>query len=183
MARYSNTDELINWCNETYKAQTTVVGKGYVNAFLQAVVMSETEDVVPRSEVKDLEYKLTGVMLSVDKWLDGDELNQEEVNRAITMREKTLRIVEELQEQNDILDKRYTDAVDELEKLQLKTCEYIRQAKQEVASEIFEEIEKLLDRHSHSQCFQGEICPTSYFEKDLEDSIAELKKEIQRRVV
>ena len=49
-------------------------------------------------------------------------------------------------------------------------------AKQEVAKEIFEEIEKLLDYHSYTQFFQGEICPTSYFEKDLEDSIAELKK-------
>lgn len=45
----------------------------------------------------ELEYKLLGVMHSVDKWLEGDELNQDEVNRAATMREKTLRIVEGLQ--------------------------------------------------------------------------------------
>ena len=33
-------------------------------------------------------------MHSVDKWLDGKELEQDEVNRAATMREKTLRIIE-----------------------------------------------------------------------------------------
>jgi hypothetical protein len=53
-----------------------------------------TADVAPRAEVNKLEYTLAGVMHSVDKWLDGDELKQDEVNRAITMREKTLRIVE-----------------------------------------------------------------------------------------
>lgn len=42
----------------------------------------------------DLEYTLIGVMHSVDKWLEGDELKQDEVNRAATMREKTLRIIE-----------------------------------------------------------------------------------------
>ena len=46
-------------------------------------------------EKDDLEYTLLGVMHSVDKWLEGDELKQHEVNRAITMREKTMRIVEE----------------------------------------------------------------------------------------
>ena len=45
----------------------------------------------------DLFYKLSGVMLSVDKWLEGKELKQDEVNRAITMREKTLQIVEKLE--------------------------------------------------------------------------------------
>lgn len=53
-----------------------------------------TADVVPKSEVERLEYTLLGVMHSVDKWLDGKELEQDEVNRAITMREKTLQIVE-----------------------------------------------------------------------------------------
>ena len=47
-----------------------------------------------QAENEDLFYKLTGVMHSVDKWLDGDELKQDEVNRAATMREKTLQIVE-----------------------------------------------------------------------------------------
>ena len=56
-----------------------------------------------QAENKDLFYKLEGVMHSVDKWLDGDELKQDEVNRAITMREKTLKIVEDLQAENERL--------------------------------------------------------------------------------
>lgn len=39
-------------------------------------------------------YIILGVMHSVDKWLDGEELEQDEVNRAATMREKVLRIIE-----------------------------------------------------------------------------------------
>jgi hypothetical protein len=52
-----------------------------------------------RAENDDLFYKLVGVMHSVDKWLDGDELKQDEVNRAATMREKTLKIVEQAQKE------------------------------------------------------------------------------------
>ena len=47
-----------------------------------------------KAEIERLEYTLLGVMHSVDKWLDGDELKQGEVERAATMREKTLQIVE-----------------------------------------------------------------------------------------
>lgn len=47
-----------------------------------------------QAENERLEYTLLGVMHSVDKWLDGAELEQDEVNRAVTMREKTLRIIE-----------------------------------------------------------------------------------------
>ena len=49
-------------------------------------------------ENRNLEYTLLGVMHSVDKWLDGEELEMDEVNRAATMREKTLQIVENLTE-------------------------------------------------------------------------------------
>ena len=42
----------------------------------------------------ELELTLAGVMWNVDKWLDGDELNQDPVNRAITMREKILYLLE-----------------------------------------------------------------------------------------
>lgn len=48
-----------------------------------------------KKENDDLFYKLQGVMWSVDKWLDGKELEQDEVNRAIAMREKTLQITEQ----------------------------------------------------------------------------------------
>lgn len=44
-------------------------------------------------------YIILGVMHSVDKWLDGKELEQDEVNRAATMREKTLCIIESRPEQ------------------------------------------------------------------------------------
>ena len=47
-----------------------------------------------KAEIERLEYTLLGVMHSVDKWLDDDELKQGEVERAATMREKTLQIVE-----------------------------------------------------------------------------------------
>ena len=50
-----------------------------------------------QAENDALFYKLTGVMHSVDKWLEGDELKQDEVNRAAIMREKTLQIVEKQQ--------------------------------------------------------------------------------------
>lgn len=45
-------------------------------------------------ELKQKEYMIFGIMHSVDKWLEGKELEQDEVNRAAAMREKTLRIVE-----------------------------------------------------------------------------------------
>ena len=47
-----------------------------------------------QAEIEKQQYILMGVMHSVDKWLDGDELKQDEVNRATTMREKTLQITE-----------------------------------------------------------------------------------------
>jgi len=47
------------------------------------------------AENKDLFYKLTGVMHFVNKWLEGDELKGDEVQRACTMREKLLRITEQ----------------------------------------------------------------------------------------
>ena len=50
-----------------------------------------------RDEISNLEYIIMGIMHSVDKWLDGDELKQDEVNRAVTMREKTLQITEKQQ--------------------------------------------------------------------------------------
>lgn len=47
-----------------------------------------------KEEVERLEYTLLGVMHSVDKWLDGEELKLNEVSRAAAMREKTLQIIE-----------------------------------------------------------------------------------------
>lgn len=47
------------------------------------------------ARIEELEYIILGIMHSVDKWLEGDELMEDEVNRAATMREKVLRIIEE----------------------------------------------------------------------------------------
>lgn len=58
---------------------------------------AEEEIARQQEEIENLTYTLLGVMHSVDKWLDGTELEQDEVNRSATMREKTLRIVEEKQ--------------------------------------------------------------------------------------
>ena len=73
----------------------------------RASTVSHTIDLINRQKAEndDLFYKLTGVMHSVDKWLDGDELEQDEVNRAATMREKTLKITEDLQAENERLKK------------------------------------------------------------------------------
>lgn len=78
----------------------------------------------------DAEYKLIGVMHSVDKWLEGDELETDEVTRAATMREKLLRIIESQQKQieaGDILIEEagktvleYQDEVDKLHKQLVK---------------------------------------------------------------
>ncbi len=58
----------------------------------------------------ELDYKLIGVMHSVDKWLEGAELDQDEVNRAATMREKTLRLLEAAYAEIQRLKKELDDA-------------------------------------------------------------------------
>ena len=60
-----------------------------------------------QAEIENLEYKLLGVMHFVDKWLDGAELEQDEVNRASAMREKTLQIIEKQQAEIERLKKAY----------------------------------------------------------------------------
>ena len=61
----------------------------------------EARKLIPAADmlVQNQAYIILGVMHSVDKWLDGKELEQDEVNRAATMREKTLRIIESRPEQ------------------------------------------------------------------------------------
>ena len=63
-------------------------------------------------EKHDLELVLLGVMHSVDKWLEGDELKQDEVNRAATMREKTLKIIEKIAQDSEKLQKQLDDRCD-----------------------------------------------------------------------
>ena len=68
-------------------------------------IVRKAEEEINRQqeEIDRLTYNLWGVMHSVDKWLDGTELEQDELNRAVTMREKTLRIVEEKQAEIEAL--------------------------------------------------------------------------------
>ena len=62
-------------------------------------IIKDSLDLINRqqAEIDRLESVLLGVMHFVDKWLDDEELNQDEVNRASAMREKTLQIVENQQ--------------------------------------------------------------------------------------
>ena len=103
-----------------------------------------------QSENEDFFYKLTAVMHSVDKWLDGDELKQDEVNRAATMREKTLQIVENLQSENERLEKEAKDKEraynDEfcLRKEWQTKCQELLKEKQTTKSEAYKEFAERL---------------------------------------
>lgn len=87
-----------------------------------------------------LEYTLMGVMLFVDKWLDGKELELDEINRAMTMREKTLQIVELLQIENEDM------------------REYIRTAKREIISDTIKKMKDMLrDKALNKYPYDGYI--------------------------
>lgn len=162
MARYYNIDKLKEMIEA--KADTLIEGKEaflYVARWLNLLT---TADVVPRAEVEglrelnnnlleagqerqkraeQLEYILLGVMHSVDKWLDGDELEQDEVNRAATMREKTLRLVEGLQAEVERLEGELI-----VERTRRKNAvNAYHSAKAEVARVIFEDLESICLRH------------------------------------
>ena len=51
--------------------------------------MSEYE-----KRIEELEYILAGVMHFVDKWLEADDFDKDEVNRAAIAREKALKAIE-----------------------------------------------------------------------------------------
>lgn len=91
MPRYADLDDIIAKLDNDLKTGDELITLSWFRTWLSIQPVAE---VAPRSEFDTLEYTLLGVMHSVDKWLDGDELEQDEVNRAITMREKTLQIVE-----------------------------------------------------------------------------------------
>ena len=118
-----------------------------------------------KAENEDLFYKLTGVMVSVDKWLEGVELEQDEVNRAATMREKTLRITEEQQAEIERLKGSKSTGLKEIEstvsefwtglqKLSMykgkekptleELLEYIEQVKEEAYKEFAEQLQDML---------------------------------------
>lgn len=77
---------------------TTIVKQDFLKDILAVINHQKTE-------IKQLEYTLLGVMHFVDKWLDENELKQDEVNRADIMRHKTLQIIEEQQAEIEKLKK------------------------------------------------------------------------------
>ena len=157
MARYIDADELL---------QNLPDDLPYKASVKRVLIQAPTANVVPRVEVDRLEYTLTGIMHSVDKWLDGEELKQDEVNRAITMREKTLRIVEQYQEKLED----YKDCWYKIHDSYNADCrESYNIGRQEVAREIFEEIEELLNHHYTAWDF-------CYYDDELGEDFAELKK-------
>lgn len=100
-----------------------------------------------QKENDDLFYKLQGVMWSVDKWLDGNELKQHEVNRAITMREKTLQITEKQQAEIERLKKSRDDLYEEMSERQKEEVKIARkmgksEAYKELTEKLYEKIEQ-----------------------------------------
>ncbi len=115
-------------------------------------LLTNTLDLINRlkKENDDLFYKLEGVMHSVDKWLEGDELKQDEVNRAITMREKTLQITEKQQAEIKRLNK---EANKEANKEQLRRQMY-RSTVEEIKSEAIKEFAERLKEKATSTFYE-----------------------------
>ena len=119
------------------------IGRGTVDSkWCDTILMENALDLINRqkAEKEKLEYILMGVMHSVDKWLEGDELKHDETNRAVIMREKTLQIVEKQQADIERLNKevdrlsqcvlyhdgQVVDAVKDFGELAIKTiCEKV----------------------------------------------------------
>ena len=89
------------------RMQPVVLTGESANSFVLSAELSETKVKLEElsKEKEQQEYTILGIMHSVDKWFDGKELEQDEVNRAATMREKTLRIVEKQEREINSLHK------------------------------------------------------------------------------
>lgn len=150
MPRYIESKYLVDWCNEMYQKQTKIMGKEYCNAFLQAVVVAPTADVVPKSEVAELICKLECLLCHVT----GGRLSKHTYDLA-TMETVATYCINET----------YNDGYGE----GYKDC----------ATEIFEEIKKIIEKY-HGECYEfedGDECDTaityiSYISVDID----ELKK-------
>ena len=98
MARYGDLDALrlkvMRYLMPNVDVDGTVSVEDAERYFLKLLEDEPTADVAPKSEVDKLELTLQGVMWSVDKWLDEADYDADPIKRAITMREKTLQIVE-----------------------------------------------------------------------------------------
>ena len=85
---FDKVDDLVARLREATDSEDSKGAEGLIRVAKEAAEMLENQA-----------YIILGVMHSVDKWLDGKELEQDEVNRADTMREKILRIIESRPEQ------------------------------------------------------------------------------------
>lgn len=104
MERYTKQDKDGRYYIESanVKLESDTHGRTY-GASIDCFAELENNHEAQQKKINDLEYTLLGVMHSVDKWLEGDELNQDEVNRAAAMREKTLKIIEDATREVDFL--------------------------------------------------------------------------------
>ena len=129
-----------------------------------------------KAENNDLFCKLTGVMHSVDKWLSVDELKQDEVNRAITMREKTLQIVEkqkaEIESLRNDLAKEFVCFVGSPHKVE--SCPFFDELENERAEAVKEFAERLKAEKFEHQNFGGLI----YYE-DVDNLVKEMVGDIR----
>ena len=143
-------NEIIKAWEKILSTGDAPIGKHWsVGGIVTTQLAKETFDILNRqkAEIDDLFLKLNGVMWSVDKWLDGEELNQHEVNRAITMREKTLQIVEKKATEIDILIRKNETLKDEVEGLQaeikrLKAEQTYKNGYNDGVRELVEKLEK-----------------------------------------
>ena len=122
--KINDSAETLNWYRNLYHCENETTERGIVARAINDIL---PEYVHQKAEIKRLEYTLMGVMHSVDKWLEGDELKQDETNRAATMREKTLKIVEKQQAEFDILIRKKEALRDEIAELQAKNDELTKE--------------------------------------------------------
>lgn len=96
-------------CSQEDMCQSCPYGAACLDDKYISIISKDALDLIKRlkAENDELFYKLQGVMWSVDKWLDGNELKQDEVSRATTMREKTLQITEKQQAEIESLRNAY----------------------------------------------------------------------------
>lgn len=97
------SDELVVALREMSTRANAARGASWEHGARCATILSDAASSIEslQAKLEAAEYTLLGVMHSVDKWLDGDELDGDEVNRACTMREKTLRLLEAAERERD----------------------------------------------------------------------------------
>ena len=125
------------------------------------MLIGYTIDLINRqkAEIERLEYVLMGVMHSVDKWLEGDELKQDEVNRAATMREKTLQMLEDSQdghirtaaEKDAEIDKLKAE-IENLDRANIQLMAILQTAQSEARKEYAERLKK---KATYYRCRDG----------------------------